>query len=386
MRQFLLLTGFLLTWGSYAQALRDINFNYLYNPAEHFRFNMQPVKKLTGWEIHFNLTPQDTSSANRYTIRWQIRESLTSSEGIQLDSANQAGSGLYSGTFRLNDALEPIVLLAEVTDNETHRSKVFFRVLKPDFPVDGYLADALTGEVNVNSFVHTDKRFTIGDEMRPMAVSFFNDDFPAASPAFSESMARVASKINADSLFIVAPEEQVVFSKRGLYLMQKDTAVALGFAVRAEDDYPKFNKLQSLYGPMIYITTKPEYERLKSAGKDKKVFDKVILGITRDSDRAKNFMRSYFRRVEMANLFFTSYKEGWKTDRGMIYIIFGMPEEVYMSDDQEMWRYDNDQRKLTFNFVRSATLFDPENYVLVRDKKYQRTWYEAVDLWRNARF
>jgi hypothetical protein len=42
--------------------------------------------------------------------------------------------------------------------------------------------------------------------------------------------------------------------------------------------------------------------------------------------------------------------------------------------------------KVTFNFVKSSTLFDPDNYVLIREKKFQETWYEKVDLWRNARF
>jgi hypothetical protein len=97
-------------------------------------------------------------------------------------------------------------------------------------------------------------------------------------------------------------------------------------------------------------------------------------------------MKTYFRRVEMANEFFTSYKEGWKTDRGMIYIIFGPPDEVYKFFDREVWKYDNIYNKVTFDFAKSATIFDPDNYVLVRDDKYKDTWYEAIDLRRNGQF
>ena len=44
------------------------------------------------------------------------------------------------------------------------------------------------------------------------------------------------------------------------------------------------------------------------------------------------------------------------------------------------------QFKIRFDFARSGSLFDPDNYVLIRDKKYEDTWYEVIDLWRNARF
>ena len=71
----------------------------------------------------------------------------------------------------------------------------------------------------------------------------------------------------------------------------------------------------------------------------------------------------------------------------MIYIIFGKPDEVFRFDNREVWRYDNEQfRDISFNFSRSNSLFDPGNYVLIREKKYEDTWYEVIDLWRNARF
>jgi hypothetical protein len=97
-------------------------------------------------------------------------------------------------------------------------------------------------------------------------------------------------------------------------------------------------------------------------------------------------MKNYFKRVELANLYFTSYKEGWKTDRGMVYIVFGMPDEVFKFNDREVWNYNLTKQKLNFSFVKSSSVFDPENYVLLRDSKYQQNWYETIDLWRGSRF
>jgi GWxTD domain-containing protein len=171
-----------------------------------------------------------------------------------------------------------------------------------------------------------------------------------------------------------------------LYLVQRDTSSKDGFAFRVYDDYPKYARLENLADPLIYVCTKQEIEKLKGARGDKKAFDRVILSITGNTERAKSFMRNYFINVELANQYFSSYKEGWKTDRGMIYIIFGLPDELYRFSDREVWEYKSDSFKITFDFVRSPTLFDPENYVLVRKKKFQDSWYQIIDLWRNARF
>jgi GWxTD domain-containing protein len=216
-------------------------------------------------------------------------------------------------------------------------------------------------------------------------VSYYDDNFPAAAPAFSEGQAKVARTMVADSVYTQVDGNRVEMHRKGLYLFQKDTLAAEGFAVRVENDYPKFSRFRNLPGPLIYICTKQEYDRLELAS-DKNAFDRTVLSITGDTERAKKLIRSYFRRVELANEYFTSYKEGWKTDRGMIYIIFGLPNEVYRFDDREVWYYENGLFNITFDFARSGSLFDPDNYVLIRDKKHKETWYEVIDLWRNARF
>ena len=217
-------------------------------------------------------------------------------------------------------------------------------------------------------------------------VSYYDDDFPAAVPPFSEGMGRVARSMQADSTYVFNGADEISFKKKGLYLAQKDTSATEGFAFRVEEDYPRITKVESLADPLIYICTKQEFDRLKESGGDKKSFDRTILNITGNQLRAREFIRNYYKRVEWANLYFTSYKEGWKTDRGMIFILFGLPEELFRFSDREVWNYDNSGMKVSFTFVRSSTLFDPDNFVLIRSKKYQERWYEKIDLWRSARF
>ena len=108
------------------------------------------------------------------------------------------------------------------------------------------------------------------------------------------------------------------------------------------------------------------------------------MDITGDRDRAKNFMRSYFRRVELANIYFSSYKQGWKTDRGMVYLIFGLPDEVSVNDGTETWFYKNTRTR--FTFVRRGSVYDPHHSVLLRDKRFTEIWFSTIDLWRKSRF
>ena len=148
--------------------------------------------------------------------------------------------------------------------------------------------------------------------------------------------------------------------------------------------YPKVTRIEDLAAPVVYVSTKNEYDELINAQNDKAKFDKVIIGTTTSTDRARTFMRSYFRRVELANQFFTSYKEGWKTDQGMIYLIYGLPDEVSRDEGKEIWFYKGTGTR--FTFIKSGSVYDPEYYVLLRDKKFTEVWYSTIDLRRKAQF
>ena len=385
MRYGFLFLFLILNVSAKAQALRDINYNFLYSTLEKFSFDMKAIRSEGNWVAYYKLKPRDTSSTvNDYWIQWEIRNTLADKEGkiIKADSTpkNVATVGLQ-GKLIVPQTPEVQILVAKVVNNKLKRAWLFYRILEPNTPLNGYLT--WTEDFVFTPYIKLDALAAIHSDNPSMIVSYYNDDFPAGSPPFSETLGKVNRGMKVDSTFTYSNGAEITLSKPGLYLVQKDTNAVEGFAFRVADDYPRFSKVQSLADPLIYICTKQEFDRVKAAKGDKKAFDKVILSITGDASRAKQLVRSYFRRVELANTYFTSYKEGWKTDRGMIFTIFGVPDEVYKFNDREVWNYDNP--KATFNFAKSPSLFDPDNYVLVREKKFTETWYEMIDLWRNAR-
>jgi len=389
MRDILNLFCFISSLAVSGQALRDINYNYLYNPGEAFSFDMKLVRQPDDFIVFYKLHVRDTSlRADDFSVQWESRETLGDKENTPLASGFQVRENTrdrngFSGSVTLLKSSAPKVFVAKIIHTTLKRAWIFYEILEPNYPVQNYIT--INNGVLLKPFVNLTSRIVIQGSSQNV-ISFYDDDFPAALPPFAEAQGRVSKGMETDSTFQQDSNEEIIFSKPGLYLIQKDTNSAEGISLRVEDDYPRLAKIQSLAGPLMYICTKQEYDRLALAKNDKKTFDRIILSITNDTDRARKLIRNYFRRVELANQYFTSYKEGWKTDRGMIFIVFGLPDEVFKFSDREVWTYKNDLYRATLNFSKSSSVFDPENYVLIREKKFQETWYEVIDLWRNARF
>jgi GWxTD domain-containing protein len=388
MRKHIGIIFLFLSVASYAQPLRDINYAYLYDPAGDFTFDLKPVRGQNGFTILYKLQLKGASATiEDYSIHWEGRTMLNDKEGVTLSFTGDVPlrrPSALEGRATIPITGAPAYIAAKVIKISENRAWMYFAPLDPGYPVNNFLVR--NGHLVTDLYIQTEESVQLAYDSGEWIVSYYDDNFPAAAPAFSEAQARVSRVMQVDSVYKVRGGTNTRFSKKGLYLVQKDTTSLEGFAFRAEEGYPQYSKLTTLADPLIYISTKQEFDRLQLARGNKKAFDRVILSIASDTERARILMRSYFRRVELANRFFTSYKEGWKTDRGMIYIIFGKPEEVFRFADREVWNYKNDRFNIRFTFVRSSSLFDPDNFVLIRDKKYEDSWYEVIDLWRNARF
>lgn len=159
-----------------------------------------------------------------------------------------------------------------------------------------------------------------------------------------------------------------------------------------EEGFPKIETLEQMIEPLIYISYPDELRKILNAKSDEErraAFD-TFWGEQMPSRQAgENALRTFYSRVEEANLYFSTQKEGWKTDRGMIYILMGAPVSVENQGEAEVWRYSMNSRDpfSVFVFQRILSYSDDgfTNYELVRQSIYEGGWRRRAEAFRAGR-
>jgi GWxTD domain-containing protein len=157
--------------------------------------------------------------------------------------------------------------------------------------------------------------------------------------------------------------------------------------VIVDPDFPRVVTRRELAEPLLYLATEKEYNEILEAGNEEEMrrrFERLWLRLGETADRAASLIREYYTRVEEANLEYSAYKEGWKTDRGMVYVVFGAPTLVERGFRQQVWSYAAGYAFL-FELVNPTRFDEPvENWALVRDASYEMAWKKEVDRWRRG--
>ena len=152
-------------------------------------------------------------------------------------------------------------------------------------------------------------------------------------------------------------------------------------------DFPGHTTANELIENLLYLTSAPERRELATAPDPKRAVDRFWLRAAgSDQERARRLIRSYYGRITAANELFSGHKPGWRTDRGLLYVVLGPPQRVSRPAGEERWYYDHAGRlgeAVTFTFRARPTTLAPDNYELVRHPEYQPLWNAAVDQWRN---
>jgi GWxTD domain-containing protein len=177
------------------------------------------------------------------------------------------------------------------------------------------------------------------------------------------------------------------FTKEGYYFIQSDTNSTQGMLIKAvHEAYPKVHDYDEMMEMVAYISTRNEHEALKAAEDKKKALDQYWYGMLKDEEAARKVIREYFKQIEFANILFTDFKEGWKTDRGMVYTVMGPPNEVFFRPNGEIWSYliANSNSKITFTFARVKNILTPNYYILNRSRALQPEWFKSITAWRNG--
>ena len=119
------------------------------------------------------------------------------------------------------------------------------------------------------------------------------------------------------------------------------------------------NNVENSFQQMKYILTNDE--RKKAKGKKGKELETLFLSFWKERDPTPNtsineLMEEYYIRVNYVNEYFNmSWREGWETDFGMIYILFGPPDQIERSNSvstsssiYQIWYYNRLNKQFVF--------------------------------------
>ncbi len=229
-------------------------------------------------------------------------------------------------------------------------------------------------------------------EVDRLQARVYDQEFPLPPPPFADNGFQ-SFDYAADSVFSVFRDTVGVFSMKapdsGFYHLQMDSSIGKkGYSLfNFSKGYPKVQTVEALLGPIRYLTSKEEFEKLRSSEDLKAAIDSFWIEKGGSEERGRKLIQAYYSRVETANRHFNTHVEGWRTDRGLIHVIFGEPARVERMGSGEKWVYgeENDIMTLSFEFSKVKNPFSSNDMVLDRNPMYKSSWYRAVETWRNGR-
>ena len=126
-----------------------------------------------------------------------------------------------------------------------------------------------------------------------------------------------------------------------------DNSIIKNIDIRYPNNNYWTNDINEILGVMRYILPAAEIKSLKEMNSEEKIeyINKYWEEKDPSSDTKKNeLLEELTERVNHANLNFSDINKGWRSDRGRIYIIYGLPDRVERYSSQsdglyEIWEY-----------------------------------------------
>jgi len=258
----------------------------------------------------------------------------------------------------------------------------------------------------INSFINEKKQFGIKynkKDLDSLNVFFFLNNFETPQPPDIIDTIKENFEV-ADTNWICYLDSinYLNFQKEGVYYFSEITKPAKfsadslygrqvevgGFALyNFGDGFPIVRTPDDLAKPIVYLGSIDSISDSDSIGKITKLaVDNFWLKKANNIDKSRELLKEYYNRVMFANMYFTSFKEGWQTDRGMIYIIYGLPDYLFKSGEEEKWIYNPTGigTGITFTFKYFENPFSFNHYILDRDKLKTTGWDEAIEMWNKG--
>lgn len=398
------------------------NTQMIYNQDYSGTYNLQLVKLRPSYRVYHHSITRSTIyfsvksnsllfakpvNESNLTARFRIKYSTYSTENTRLmiDSGTfnfklpQFSESDYvifdSITIPVSRGNNYLVNMEFVDLNRNDAALDILNIVKGDaFGEQNYKLIDAKNYLKLNNMVYPREKvkLVINDtSVKRLYAKVFKRNFPLALPPFSIEQPP-HFKFTADSIFELdvrkGSTEFTCLTNHALYFIQADTTNRKGVTLsNFGDSYPAVGTYEEMVNSLRYITMLNEYELLQRSKTKKESVDKFWLDVAGNKERARELIRAYYNRIQDANTLFSSFCEGWKTDRGIVYVIFGPPNYVVKNKGVEVWTYGelNNYRSLSYTFNKIDNPFTENDYVLDRNPLYKDEWMRAVDVWRQGR-
>lgn len=407
---FVIALVFVFAACSSSRRLSNENISSYINPDE---FSLNP--KYVVWHtdsdssvVYFSLESKnllykkngETNNAF-FTLKYQLYASYNSSSMLDSQTVSVNYDVLEDGNnyngkvkFKCNSTCKGVLRL-QLRDEYRNTSEVkYVEIDKTTLTSrQNFIITDSIGAPLFKTFIQPNQKFNIIPsllvKLNQFTVSCYFRTFPLAIPAFRSDAAPVFST-KPDSTFTVSGDSILSLSlnRSGFYHFNSQNNSKNGVTIFLfSEDFPSVTNASQLIDATRYLTTSKEHLKLVQSTNKKIDLDRFWLEKGGSQEQARKLIRIYYQRVQYANQLFSSYMEGWRTDRGMIYIIFGPPQSIYHNDLGEHWNYSNLNSipDLNFTFLKVGNPFTNNDYELVRQPVYENVWYLAVDQWRQGR-
>jgi GWxTD domain-containing protein len=255
-----------------------------------------------------------------------------------------------------------------------------------------FLLQTSSGQIIYNYYLHyrdTVLIRSLQNNQPALVVDLFRQEFPLSPPPYS-MVERKPFQYKPDSTFVtekINSTFKIVIPADGFYHIITDKETKDGLTLfSVENAFPGIQNSTEMIRATRYIMSKKEYQDCLEASDQKAAIDEFWKDLGGSNERAKELLKKYYGRVREANTLFTSHQPGWQSDRGMIFIVFGAPDNMYKYANGEQWIYGNEAQpnSIRFTFKKMLNPFTDNDYVLERSDYYKIHWYQAVDYWRQG--
>ena len=392
----------------------DRNMAFLYNPSSsplHPEFSVyhegrdysRIYLKVYPAELLFNQANKEGTFQSHLRIRYESRELI---EGRESDLIADSATIVY--TLRMDEIKNAFITSFKVRSeiNKKYLLQIFTNdLLRNKGTVNYIIADrstlntaqnfkvinGTTGSPSFNRIFHPDEIFRVqysGEKTDRLVVKYFSNRFPLPRPPVTNLQSPRPDFIP-DSIFSYPYTDTTLFilPGEGMYHLQVDPGQPGGLSLfNFGKNFPRISSVDDMIGPLAYITSATEFNELVSQTNRKLAVDNFWLQSAGNAEKARELIRIFYNRVYFANYYFSSYKEGWKTDRGMMFIIYGPPNNMKKNAQSETWTYfrKRSREPLRFTFTRADSPYSDNDYLLQRNF-VNSMWGQAVQDWRNGK-